>query len=105
MSGVEIMPGDGVDGFKADPDGLRALARQLRDGLSEVAEMAPTAPPAPNAGASSSTVGAALAAILEATAGLVSRVQDTADKIDVTDGSYGDVDNQTATDFGRAGGG
>jgi hypothetical protein len=92
---------DGV--IRADSAGLQALASELRHGVSGLAEAGRAAPPAPNAGASSARVAATLAAILDETAGVVAGVENTAAKIDASDGSYGEVDNRSATEFGLTG--
>lgn len=96
------MPGEHV---RAEPEGLRALASQLREGVSGLGGVTNAAPPAPNAGVSSARVGEALAAILRSSAGLVASLEDAANKIDASDGSYGEVDNKAAADFGSLGGG
>lgn len=85
---------------RAEPDGLRDLARRLRDGADGLNGPAAVAPPAPDAGVSSGTVSGALESILRSGAGLVTAMNDAAANIDASDGSYGSVDNQERHRFG-----
>ncbi len=62
------MPGERV---RADSEGLRSLASQLREGVSGLGDVANAAPPAPDAGISSGKVGEALAAIVRGCAGVL----------------------------------
>jgi len=88
------MSGDSV---LADPGGLRGLVTVLRNGADDLSTAAVPAPVAPDAGRSSANVGAALSAIAKSAALLIAQSQDSANKINANNGSYGNADNQTAT--------
>ena len=81
----------------ADPDGLRGLVTVLRNGADDLSTAATPAPAAPDAGRSSANVGAALSAIAKSAAMLIAQSQDSANKINLSNGAYGNADNQTAT--------
>lgn len=86
---------------RVDPGGLRDLAGRLREGASGLGGPASSVPDAPNAGVSSGKVSGALEAILRSSAGLVSTMDESAAKIDASDGSYGSVENQETRRFGN----
>ncbi len=88
------MSGDSV---LADQDGLRSLVTVLRDGADELSTAARPGPGAPDVGRSSANVGAALSAIMKSAALLIAQSQDSAGKINTSNGAYGNADNQTAT--------
>ncbi|MGH3914376.1 MAG: hypothetical protein ACRDTC_13385 [Pseudonocardiaceae bacterium] len=93
------------DRFTVDPDGVRALAGRLHQGLSTLGDAARSVAPGADAGSSSAKVGVTLALIAKLTAGLMARVEDTVSKVQVSNGSYGDIDNLAGAEFRRAGGG
>jgi hypothetical protein len=80
---------------------LRDLAAGLRTGADSLSSAALPMPAAPDAGRSSANVGAALSAIAKSAAVLIARSQDSADKINVSSGAYGNTDNDTATGLHR----
>jgi hypothetical protein len=87
------------DGIKANPGQLQGMAGQLRSGAEGLDGVADASPPPPEATTSNEKVGHTLAEIMKATGALVAGMHETADKIDASDGSYGDMDNQNASDI------
>jgi Ca2+-binding RTX toxin-like protein len=81
----------------ADRDGLARLSAQLRNGADKLTDAALPASDAPDVGRSSANVGVALSAVVRSMALLVAQSQRTASKINASNGSYGDADNEIAT--------
>lgn len=84
----------GGDGVKTDPESLGRMAAQLRDSTSGLDGAAKASPPMPSVTISSERVGHTLSEITRTVAGLLAGVEDTAGKIDASDGSYAEVDNE-----------
>lgn len=89
----------GTDGLKADPDGLRRMATALRESTSGVDALSKSVPQTPEVTISSKPVGDTIAELLKLTGAIVAGVEDIANKIDASDGSYAEVDNRSAEDL------
>lgn len=89
----------GNDGIKAEPDGLRQMASELRDSTSGLEGAAKSVPPMPEVTISNQNVGYTLSEITKAAAAVAAGVEDIANKIDASDGSYAEVDNRNAEDL------
>ncbi len=94
-----------TDGIKADRESLRAMANALRASNDQLVGTAKTMPAMPQVSTSAEKVGFTLSEITKTAAGLIAGVEDTANKIDASDGSYGQVDNANAADVRRSGAG
>lgn len=88
-----------ADGIEADSESLRQMATQLRDSTSGLDGAAKSSPPMPNVTISSDRVGHTLSEITKTVGGLIAGVEDTASKIDASDGSYAQVDNDAGVQF------
>lgn len=89
------------DGIKADHESLRAMADALRTSTDTLADTAKTMPSMPQVSTSAEKVGHTLSEITKTAGGLLASVEDTAHKIDASDGSYGQVDNTNADHLQR----
>ncbi|MHA6800616.1 hypothetical protein [Bounagaea algeriensis] len=84
------------DGIHVEQSGLRSMARTLRSSTDDLGELASSMPDMPEVSTSAEKVGHTLSEITRTAAALAASVEDTAGKIDVADGSYGEVDNTGA---------
>ncbi len=89
------------DGITADHELLQQMADELRTSISGLDGVARSAPTMPEVTTSANKVGHTLSEITKTVAGVVAGVEDTAGKIDASDGSYGQVDNTNAADLQR----
>lgn len=89
------------DGITVDRESLRAMADALRTSTDKLADTATPMPAMPQVSTSADKVGHTLSEITKTVAGLVAGVEDTANRIDAGDGSYGKVDNANADHLQR----
>ncbi|MBA8826640.1 methyl-accepting chemotaxis protein [Saccharopolyspora lacisalsi] len=89
------------DGIETDHEKLRSMASDLRSSTDKLTKAAQAVPPAPKVSTSAEQVGHTLSEITKTAAGLIAGLEDTAGKIDASDGSYGQVDNTNADDLQR----
>jgi hypothetical protein len=89
------------NGVKVDHDSLQSMATDLRGSTDELTAAAHAAPPMPQVSTSADKVGHTLSEITKMAAGLIAFVEDTAGKIDASDGSYGQADNTSAEELQR----
>lgn len=88
-----------ADGIEVDSESLRQMATQLRDSTSGLDGNAESSPPMPKVTISSDQVGYTLSEISKMIGGLIAGVEDTAGKVDASDGSYAHVDNEAGVQF------
>lgn len=81
------------------------MAGQLRNSAEGMNGTAEAAPETPQVSTSAERVGHTLSEITKTVAGLIAGVEQTAGKIDASDGGYGQTENRSATDIRRSGSG
>ena len=91
------------DGVKADHESLQGMAADLQSSTNQLTDAAQAPPPMPQVSTSAEKVGHTLSEITKTAAGLIASVEDTAGKIDASDGSYGQADNISAEELQRLG--
>lgn len=89
------------NGMKADPEGLQQMASQLRASTSRLDAVAEAAPPMPEVTISSDKVGHTLSEIMKTAGAIAAGVEDVANKIDASDGSYAETDNRNSEDLNQ----
>lgn len=90
-----------TDEVKADPERLERMAAQLRESTSAVDQPARSVPEMPEVTTSGEPVSYTISELMRTIGALAAGAQETADKIDASGGSYGQVDNRNADDLGR----
>ncbi len=91
------------EGVKADHESLQSMATDLRGSTDQLTDAAQETPPMPQVSTSAEKVGHTLSEITKTAAGLIASVEETAGKIDASDGSYGQADNTSADELQRQG--
>jgi hypothetical protein len=88
-----------------EPAALTDIADKLRGGAKDLGDTAKTAPPGPDAGTSSGVVGAALVALVTAGATASATLETTANKVNVSRGSYDTTEGDNKDSINSAGSG
>lgn len=86
-------------GFHANPQALEGIAGQLRNGAHELEGASGGPPPAPRVSISADKVGDTLSEMMETAAGLMAGMQENADSVHASSGSYREIDNQGGQQF------
>ena len=80
---------------------VRQMASTLRSSTDELGEAAKDAPDMPEVSTSAEQMSRTLSELSQAAAGLGAAIDEVADKINASEGSYGEVDNQSAEQLQR----
>jgi ABC-type transporter Mla subunit MlaD len=91
------------DNFGVDSSSLQRMVAELRASTSQLDKLSQSEPTLPVVTTSSEKVGETLSEIMRAAGGLAAAVDDIADKIHASDGSYGKIDDNNATALRREG--
>lgn len=86
-------------GMLVDSGALQNMANQLHGSTAALEAVGAAEPPLPVVTTSSVKVGETLSEIMKAVAGLMAGMQDTADQIHASDGSYGQIDHDAGVDL------
>lgn len=92
-----------ADSLGVDPSSLQRMVNDLRSSTSQLDGLAQSEPPLPIVTTSSQKVGVTLSEIMKAVGGLMAAVDNIADQIHASDGSYGQIDDESVTELRRAG--
>lgn len=92
-----------ADNLGVDSSSLQQMVAELRASTSQLDKLSQSEPTLPVVTTSSAKVGETLSEIMSAVGGLMAAVDNSADQIHASDGTYGQVEGESVTQLRRSG--